>query len=426
MRFQICHTSEVDVTGSGPTASAPSSPGGDPGPRLDPLAPETFSSGHRHLAELRQRCPVARSDAYGGFWAVLGHPEVVDVLRQPGTFITSVQNVVPKVAFTGRRPPLHLDPPEHTPYRQVINRFFTPAKVAAREPAVRARVVELLTPWLEAGGGDLCSGFTRRLPGYVFADLFNLTTDQSMAIKATSERYNEALQRGDDGGVKATSVELYELARSIIDERRRHPLDPDDDLTSALLAKRHQGRPLPDELVLGTIRQMIVVGMIAPSVLIGAMAVHLAGHPGLQHHLRQRRELVPAAVEEYLRLLTPYRGFARTARHRVEIAGHAIEPDEPIALVYASANRDERVFPDPDHFVVLHRPNIDDHLAFGLGPHRCAGEGLARLLLQVTLDELLARTDAIEPAGPPVMTRWPEWGTLTADLVARPSAGDRG
>lgn len=382
---------------------------------LDPLTPETFTSAHEELRELRGRCPVAHSESFDGFWALLRHADVVDVLTQPDTFVTSVQNVVPKVAFTGRRPPLHLDPPEHTPYRQVINRFFTPARTARMEPAVRRIAGELLAPFVEQGGGDLCDAFSHRYPGHVFAEFFNLPADLGMEIREVTARYNRALQEARDELVKSTSLELYSIAERIIAMRKEDPLPEDEDLTSALLAKRWHGEPLPDDLVLGTIRQMIVVGMIAPSVFIGTMAVHLAEHPQLQQQLRDAPELIPAAIEEYLRLYTPYRGFARTPNRDVEIGGRHIEADEPIALVYASANRDEDVFDEPDRFI-LNRPNIDQHIAFGLGPHRCAGESLARLMLQVTLEELLSRTSSIELGGDPVMTRWPEWGTLAVPM----------
>jgi cytochrome P450 len=142
------------------------------------------------------------------------------------------------------------------------------------------------------------------------------------------------------------------------------------------------------------------------------MLVHLAQDPELQAELREDPSLVPAAVEEYLRLLTPYRGFARTPTRDVEIGGRLLRKDEPVALVYASANRDESVFPEPERFI-LNRPNINRHLAFGAGPHRCAGAPLATLMLRVTLGELLARTSAIELAGDVTMTGWPEWGTLS-------------
>lgn len=387
---------------------------------LDPLEPEDFDSAHDKLADLRARCPVAHSETWGGFWALTRYDDVVDVLTRPETFVTSVQNVVPKVAFTGRRPPLHLDPPEHTPYRQVINQFFTPQRTRQFEPTVRRIATELLTPFVEAGGGDVCHDFTHRYPGYVFAEFFHLPPDLGMEIREVTAVYNRALQEARDEMVKSTSLELYEIARRIIDMRRAEPLP--DDLTSALLAKRWNGEPLPDDLVLGTIRQMIVVGMIAPSVFIGTMAVHLARHPDLQDQLRADPSLVPAAVEEYLRLFTPYRGFSRTAVRDVEIGGRHIAADEPIALVYASANRDEDIFPNGDEFV-LERPNIDQHIAFGRGPHRCAGAPLARVMLQAALDELLRQTTTFRLAGDIEMTRWPEWGTLSVPLEVTAAQG---
>jgi len=143
--------------------------------------------------------------------------------------------------------------------------------------------------------------------------------------------------------------------------------------------------------------------------------LHLAQHPELQEELRADPSLIPAAVEEYLRLLTPYRGFARTPTRDVEVGGRTLRKDDPVAVVYASANRDEAVFESPHEFV-LNRPNIGKHVAFGVGPHRCAGAPLATLMLRVTLEELLARTTSIEQAGEPAMTGWPEWGTLSAPL----------
>jgi cytochrome P450 len=304
-------------------------------------------------------------------------------------------------------------------YRRVINPFFAPARMARIEPAVRRIAAELLQPIIDAGGGDVCEEFTRRYPGYVFAEFFNVPVGMSMAIKEVSAAYAKALHVFDNDLVKENSLVLYDLAREIIQSRKALPLDPAEDLTSALLqAKDETGEPLPDPLVLGTIRQMIVVGMIAPGVFIGSMMAHLAGHQELQDRLRRDPALIPAAIEEYLRLFTPYRGFARTSRRDVEIGGRLIKKDEPVALVYASANRDEAVFPDPDEFI-LNRPNIKSHVAFGLGPHQCAGMPLARIMLRVALEELLRRARITGLAGDIVMTRWPEWGTLVAPVALR-------
>ena len=240
-----------------------------------------------------------------------------------------------------------------------------------------------------------------------------------MAIREATREFVDAVQKFDMEGVKRTSVALYDIARAIIAMREAEPLDPADDPVSGLLAARIDGEPFPPEMLLGTIRQFIVVGMVAPCVFIGSMVVHLAEHPELQRRLRSDPSLVPAAVQEYLRLLTPYRGFARTPTRDVELGGRTIRKDEPVALVYASANRDESVFPDPHEFV-LDRPNIGRHLAFGAGPHRCAGAPLATLMLEVTLEELLARTSAIELDGEVTMTGWPEWGTLSVPTGLAP------
>ena len=382
---------------------------------FDPFAPETFDTFHAEFAQLRERCPVAHSDAWNGFWAVLRYDDVVAVAGDPELYTTTVQNVVPKVAFTGRRPPLHLDPPEHTPYRRALNPYFRPEKIEAFEPTMREIVGSLLEPLVAAGGGDICAEFTHRLPGYVFAHFFNLTPELGMRIREATREFVAAVQKFDMDAVKATSYALYDIAQQVIDLRKAEPRDPADDPVTGLLAVRVDGEPLPEAMILGTIRQFIVVGMVAPCVFIGSMVLHLAQHPELQRRLREERDLVPAAVDEYLRLLTPYRGFARTPTRDVELGGRLIRKDEPMAVVYASANRDPAVFPEPDEFI-LNRPNIGKHLGFGVGPHRCAGAPLAVLMLQVTLEELLGRTEAIEQAGEPTMTGWPEWGTLSAPV----------
>jgi cytochrome P450 len=236
------------------------------------------------------------------------------------------------------------------------------------------------------------------------------------ALRTTAKAFNIAVQSAMDEVVKQTSLELYALARELIALRKAEPADPARDPTAALLAARDdRGRPLPDDMIIGCVRQVLVVGIIAPTVVIGSFAVHLARDPALQNRLRRQPELIPAAMEELLRLYTPYRGFARTATREVTIRGRTIGEREPIALVYASANRDESVFANPDDFQ-LDRPNIKDHLAFGVGPHRCAGVHLARMELRVMLEALLSRTPGFGLAGEIRATRCPEVGALSVPL----------
>ena len=383
---------------------------------FDPVRPdETFTSAHEEFRDLRAQCPIARSQEYGGFWAALGYEEVLRVITDIENFTTSKQNAIPKFAFTGVRPPLHLDPPDHMAYRRVINAFFTPPKMRALEPKVRAASVELLDPLIDRGWADVCKEYAHKFPAHVFARFFNLSVDTAEEIKKVSGTYVDAIQVLDHEVVKKLSRRLYEIAGSIIEDRRTNAYDPDEDLTAALLAAEYQGGPLPADMVLGCVRQLIVTGMVAPSVFTGNMFVHLSRDADLQQQLRAEPTLIPAAVEEFLRLYSPYRGMARTAREDVVVSGQLIGKDDPIALVYTSANRDERVFPQGDEFV-LNRPNIAQHISFGRGTHSCPGAPLARMMMTITLEEALARSASFTLAGSPEMAMWAEWGTRSVPL----------
>ncbi len=374
----------------------------------------SFDAPYPVYADLRARCPVAHTDSFGGFWALMSFQDVFNAAADFRAFTTTVQNVVPKVAFTGRRPPLHLDPPEHTPYRRVLNDLLTQDRADLLEPFTRAYAKELVAPMVAAGEADICEAYSSRLPIAVFAEWMNLPPDMVESLRTSAKAFNIAVQSAMDDIVKVTSLELYELARTLIAMRKDAPLK--DDFVSSLLAARANGEALPDELIIGCVRQVLVVGIIAPTVMIGSIAVHLARHPDLQAQLRADPSLMPAALEEFLRLYTPYRGFARTAVHDIEMGGRTIKAGDPVALTYASANRDDSVFPNADQFI-LNRPNIKDHIAFGVGPHRCAGVNLARMELSVMIEELLAATPGgFELAGEIRPTRMPEIGALSVPL----------
>ena len=384
-------------------------------PDFDPLAPETFDSPYGVYAELRRRCPVAHAEAWNGFWALTRYEDVRRAASDYHTYTTTVQNVIPKVAFTGRRPPLHLDPPEHTVYRKALNPLLFPENIARLEPSIRAIAREILEPLVRAGRGDICKDYSSALTIRVFAAWMNLDGPDAHALSAIGRAYNIAVQSAQDAIVRDSSLELYKMARDLIQHRRAAPRDPAVDPISALLAARDQGLPLNEELLIGTVRQVLVVGIIAPTIVIGSIAVHLARDPALQSTLRELPARWPAALEEFLRLYTPYRGFARTPTRDVEVGGRHISTGEPVALMYASANRDEKVFAEPDKFI-WDRPNIAEHLAFGRGPHNCVGAALARLELRIALEELLASTKHFELDGTIVPTRMPEIGALSVPV----------
>ncbi len=390
-------------------------------PDFDVPETEDFDSPHAMFAHLRGHCPVAWSNDMGGFWAVTRHADAKAVLEDWQMFTTTVQNVVPPVATTQRRPPLHLDPPGNIPYRNAILRFLSPERIKAWEPRIETMVAQFLDPWVAKGGGDICKDFSFLLPIALLAEFFNLPPDDAERIRIVGSEFNMALQRQDFDLLREKSDELYDIARALIADRIAHPRDPDTDPTASLLAVRVDGAPLAHDLVLGALRQFLLVGIIAPTTFIGSMAVHLSRHPDHHAHLRANPSLIPDATEELLRLYTPYRGFARTARKDTELGGRQIKAGDPLAVVFTSANRDGAVFEDPDEYR-LDRPSRD-LLTFGRGPHMCPGSPLARLLLREVLRQITAKTGHLTLTSDIDMTRWPEYGPLRAVFSVDPVAG---
>jgi cytochrome P450 len=383
-------------------------------PDFNPDVPEDFDSPHAMFKDLRQRCPVAYSDAMGGFWAVSKYEDIVRVLTDWETFTTTIQNVVPRVATTQRRPPLHLDPPGNVPYRNAITRLMTPAKLHPWRTKIEREVEDLLAPLVARGEGDICREFSFILPIAVLADFFRLPEGNARRIRIVGSEFNMALQRRDDENVRKYSDELYGIARQLIEDRKAQPQDPDVDPISSLLAVRIDAEPLPDAMILGALRQFLMVGIVAPTTFIGSAVVHLARHP--EHHtlLKNDPALIPDAVEELLRLYTPYRGFARTARRDVRFGDKLVREGDVLAVVFTSGNRDEDVFENPDEFDLNRRKK--DLLTFGRGPHMCPGAPLARLLLIVAIEGLVRRARRIEIAGEMTMTNWPEYGPLAVPI----------
>jgi cytochrome P450 len=334
-----------------------------------------------------------------------------------------VRAVVPSDPRGLRRPPLNFDAPAHGPYRKALDRTLQRARIARLEPRLREHAARELAPMLARGGGDIAQEFGARFPAWVTTEWLNLPADVAPQLADTATTWVRAWRRMDGPVVNEMSERMYGIARDLVRDRRRSPLPVEDDPASSLLSERPDGRPLDEEHLIGALRQSLVVGMVAPPILLGSICVHLSRNQELQAQLRGHPELLPDAVEEFLRLYTPYRGFARTVAAEIELRGRRIRPGEPVTLVYASANRDADVFPDPDTFV-LGRPNIAGHLGFGRGRHRCAGMPLARLALLIALEELLARTGGFELDGPLEGARMPEIGHVSVPLRIRPAPAE--
>lgn len=338
----------------------------------------------------------------------------------PDLYISSVRAVVPSDPRGTRRPPLNFDAPLHTPYRRALDRTLGKRRLDRMLPAIREHARRELQPLLDRGRGDLALEFGSVYPACVAGEWLNLEASVVRELGAVASRWVQAWRVRDADTVNRTSAWMYDLAAGLVADRRRHPRPPAEDPAASLLAERYLGEPLSEEHMVGALRQSLVVGLVAPPLLLGGIAVHLSRDRGLQRRLRAQPNLMPAAIEEFIRLYTPYRGFARTVARPVELHGRRIEPGVPVTLVYASANRDQAVFESPDEFRI-DRPNIAQHLGFGRGPHRCAGMPLARLMLRVAVEELLAGTSDFEVDGPIEPTQMPELGARSVPLRLVPA-----
>ncbi|HEX4520677.1 MAG TPA: cytochrome P450 [Gaiellaceae bacterium] len=381
---------------------------------FDPLADDFVADPNATWARLRSECPVARG-ARWDFWALTRYDDIVAASSRPADFTSSLGIVVPKNPVSGRRAPLHFDPPEHPRYRRPLNRVFAEERVPALEPRMRELAAELLDPFVAAGGGEFVSEFSSPYAGLVFTDILHLPRDYARELNASGERFEHAQAHFDTETAERENQHLYAECRKLVAARRQSPLDAAEDIVSALLEVRIDGEPLEDEFVAGSIRQLLIAAHVAPTALVASAVDHLAREPELQARLRGEPALIPAALEELMRLYAPNQGFARTATRDVEVRGRTIREGEMAALVLPSANRDPEVFADAESFVLGRIPN--PHLAFGHGPHKCAGIAIARAELRVALEELLARTSSFERAGEPEMLGWPVHGPETLPLA---------
>jgi cytochrome P450 len=348
-------------------------------------------------AELRESCPVAHTSAYGGFWTLSRYADIEAAARDTASF-ESHQPFVERPG-TPEFIPLSTNGERHTYFRRLLAPYFTPSRIRSLEPRVRALVAEHLDPVLTAGEGDLHAALAHPLPARVLCAFLNVPDAEWVAMKELSAAVQAVGGSGPEEQA-AVSRLFIEKAAELVAERRAAPLDPAEDMFSGLLVAHHDGELLDDETIAAVGWQMISAGHSTTTRSL-AVAIHrLATHPDEQARLREDRSLIPAAVEELLRIGPPLHLLGRTVTRDVELDGVALPAGELVGLGFAAGNLDETAFPDATVCDLARKPNR--HLTFGIGPHICIGAPLARLELRVVLDELLDRTGSFSLAGEPV------------------------
>jgi cholest-4-en-3-one 26-monooxygenase len=393
---------------------------------LDLGHPDVFVGGVRHdaFAVLRRDYPVywneERSDLGPGFWNVTRHADVVAVSRDPATFssaqginITYEGGLDPKVvnALIGNM--ITMDPPLHNAYRKVALPFFTKSALERLEGRIRALAREIVGGALERGECDFMKDVAAPLPIAVLCEILGVPAEDHDRIFEWSNLLVGGLDP-DLGGSRESVIpiylQLFAYGQRLIEDRRRSPRG--DLMTAMANATTEDGAPIPEDLLNGFFLLMVIAGNeTTRNSMAGGMEA-LIEHPAEHRRLLADRSLLPTAVEEILRWVSPVLYMRRTATRATEIRGVPIAAGDKVVMWYPAANRDADLFLDPDRFDVGRDPN--PHLAFGIGQHFCLGAQLARLQLRVMFAELLERMPRVELTGPVTRIRTNFLGAIKA------------
>ena len=348
--------------------------------------------------DLRQRCPVAHTDRYGGGWFPATHAGVSTIAKDTENF-TSRQVIISDARPTdeelpspiGVAPPITSDPPFHALARKLILPAFSPGVVNALEPQIRELCNRLLDDVIgeEVVNGSL--SYARNIPPGVIREMLGFPAEDTEKFIEMVHTITEAVDRPLEERLEMfVPIEEYFVAQ--IED---HQDNPRDDLTTFLLDAEIDGQKLALEHVFGTMVLILVAGIDTTWGAIGASLWHLAQNPEDLARLVAEPELMPVAVEEFLRFYAPVT-MARLVAEDYEFFGCPMKKDDWVLLGFPAANRDPKAFDDADKFIIDRAANR--HAAFGLGIHRCVGSNLARLELRVAIEEFIKRFPKFELA----------------------------
>ncbi|MFQ6230056.1 cytochrome P450 [Nocardia sp. NPDC002869] len=366
--------------------------------RFELRSGETWREPWSMYAALRDHDPVHRvvpaDHPDNDYWVLTRHEHVYAAARDTGTFssgagLTVEYGELEQIGLTGNPPMVMQDPPEHTEFRKLVARGFTPRQVTEVEPVVRRFVRDRLDRLAAHGGGDIVADLFKPLPTMVVAHYLGVPEeDRSRFDGWTDAVVAASTQRTADA--QAASMEMLGYFAELITRRRT---DPGDDTVSLLV---QAGIGADDADVDGLVQilaytwTMVAGGNDTTTGLLGGAVQLLQRYPQQRAALAADPEGIRVAIEEFARLTSPVQGLARTTTRPVELDGVTIPADRKVLLVYGSANRDERVFGADAADLDIER-NPQRIMTFGHGPHHCLGAAAARMQARVALEELLAR-----------------------------------
>jgi cytochrome P450 len=354
-------------------------------------------------SELREKCPFAHTDRYGGAWLPTRYDDVSEIAYDTEHF-TSRSVVVSEfrppheLAPEGIAPPISSDPPYHAGARRILLPLFSPQTIDKLEPSTRSYCEELIDAMRGRDVVDGAEDYAQHIPVRVIANMLGLPESDADKFRGFVNHVLEGVALPFEQRALGMQ-ELFQYLQAQIED---HMANPRDDLITTLLESELDGEKLTPFHVGRTIGLLLIAGIDTTWSAIGASLWHLAKTPADRERLVAEPELLPIAIEELLRAYAPVT-MARLVREDMDWKGCPMKANEWVLLPFPSANRDPSAFQDADQ-VIIDR-EVNRHAAFGLGVHRCAGSHLARMELRVALETWLAAFPDFELADPGAV-RW--------------------
>ncbi|MGI8925214.1 MAG: cytochrome P450 [Tepidiformaceae bacterium] len=357
---------------------------------------DAWKDPYPNYARLRAQSPW-RQDTPGdsdgsALWCFLRHDDVYNGLRDHETFSSKAMGNAPGSEGEPQLVLISDDPPRHTNFRRLVNRAFTPRRIAELEPWITSVSTELLDG-MGAGEVDVVKNYTMPLPVKAIARLLGIPGDDYATFKQWTDSFLGGDADSSTGGDRGRDVmAMLAYFGEMVAKRRDAPAA---DLITALVEAEIEGEKLQDWEVLGFAILLLVAGNETTTNLMGNMLNALAQRPELWKQLREDRSLVERVVEETLRYESPVQVLFRRTLRDVEVNGRLIPTGERVGMFYGAANRDPEAFPEPDEFR-LDR-DLHNHVGFGMGIHYCLGSPLARAEARITLNQFLDRFAELGP-----------------------------
>ena len=366
------------------------------------LDPEWSADPYPIQDDLRERCPIAHTERFGGAWLPTRYEDVAAIAYDTERFSSRsiiLSNFRPprELAPIGGSPPISSDPPFHHDARKLLLPAFTKAAIAKQEPATRAFCHSLIDTFDGQDVVDAAGDYAQHIPMRVIADMLGFPPEDGPRFRVFVEDLLEGINLPPDERIERVS-RLFEY---LLVQVHDHIDNPREDLTTYLLNVELYGHKLAPDHVVGTMALLLIAGIDTTWSAIGASLWHLARNPADRGRLAAEPGLLPTAIEELLRAYAPVT-MARLVKEDMHWHGVDMKADDWVLLSFPAANRDPAQF-DRAGEVIIDR-EVNRHAAFGLGIHRCVGSHLARMELRVALEAWLARIPEFTLADPAAVT----------------------